>query len=190
LSVIRILIIVLAISLFFHLSGLSYAQSLPANLQQMMGSTQVPQAGTNVTGQQVQQPQQPLGAESIKEMQSLDPEAAQAFSNAMQKGDFETAKKIYDDFKNTYKDVLGPDMTGMDPKLADDINQLIKKGDFNAARILLEKFKKAKKKKTGIITRADLEEIEEPSVFERTLTGDFPNDILNKEIKQFGYDLF
>ena len=164
--------------MFFLLSDLSFAQVLPANLQQMMGST-----GAAAS-------QQPLGADAVKEMQKYDPEAAQAFSNALQKGDFETAKKIYDDFKNTYKDVLGPDMTGMDPKLADEINQLIKKGDFAAARILIEKFQIARKKKTGVITREDLEEIEQPSVFERTLSGDFPNDMLDKEIKQFGYDLF
>ena len=178
----RKLCIVLAIAMFFLFSGISYAQVLPGNLQQMMGSTLL-QGGTGSAEQQ------PLGADTVQEMQKLDPEAAQAFSSAIQKGDFETAKKIYDDFKNTNKDVLGPDMTGMDLKLADKINQLIKKGDFNAARILTEKFKIARKKKTGLITLEDLEEIEEPSVFERTLSGDFPNNILNKEIKQFGYDL-
>jgi hypothetical protein len=126
----------------------------------MMGSTLM-QGGTGSAGQQ------PLGAGTVQEMQKLDPDAAQSFANAIQKGDFETAKKIYDEFKNTYQDVLGPDITGMDPKLANDIDQLIKKGDFNAARILIEKFKIARKKKTGLITREDLEEIEEPSVFRR-----------------------
>lgn len=184
LSVKRNLFIVLAISMFFLLSGLSFAQQvLPANLQQMMGSTQM-QSGAGTAGQQ------PLGADIVQEMQKVDPEAAQAFSNAIQKGDFETAKKIYDDFKNTYKDVLGPDMTRMDPRLADEINQMIKRGDFTAAQILIEKFQIAKRKKTGLITREYLEEIEEPSVFERTLSGDFPNDLLNKELRQFGYDLF
>lgn len=178
----KILFIVLAIAMFFLFSRISSAQVLPGNLQQMMGSTLM-QGGTGSTGQQS------LGADTVQEMQKLDPEAAQAFSDAIQKGDFETAKRIYDDFNDNYNDVLGPDVTGMDPKLAGDINQLIKKGDFNSARILIEKFKIARKKKTGLITREDLEEMEEPSVFERTLSGDFPNNILNKEIKQFGYDL-
>ena len=179
LSVKKLLFLALPISTLFFLSSISSAQVLPGNLQQMMGSTQ---SGAGAATQ-------PLGADAVKEMQKLDPEAAQAFSAAMQKGDFETAKQIYDEFKNTYKDALGSDMTGMDPKLADEINALIKKGDFTAAQILIEKFQIAKKKKTGIITRADLEEIDQPSVFERTLSGDFPNDIMNKELKQFGYDL-
>ncbi len=179
------------IIVMFFCSGAASAQVVPDNIQRMMSSSQQSQSSSQQSqsgkGASVQQP---LGADTALEMQAQDPEAAQAFSNALQSGDYETAKKIYADFKNTYKDVSGPDMTGMDPKLADEINQLIKKGDFYAARILIEKFQLAKKKKTGLITRDDLLDVEDPSVFERTLSGDFPSDILDKAIKQFGYDLF
>ncbi|MDH4164140.1 MAG: SLBB domain-containing protein [Nitrospirota bacterium] len=106
-------------------------------------------------------------------------------------GDLETARKIYEDFKETYKDVIGLDTTGMDPMLAEEINRAIKNGNFKIAKKLIAKFQKLRKKKpTSIIGIEDIDIEEDPSIFERTLSGDFPTEILKAELKQFGYDLF
>ncbi|MDA8099364.1 MAG: SLBB domain-containing protein [Nitrospiraceae bacterium] len=132
-----------------------------------------------------------LAPDVVQEMQKLDPQSAQAFSDAINKGDFDTAKKIYDEFRRNYKDFIGIDMTGMDPKLAEEINRDIKLGNFKSAKKLLEQFEKARKRKpTGFITLEDLDLMGESSFFERTLSGEFPSDILKDELKQFGYDLF
>lgn len=78
-------------------------------------------------------------------MQESDPQAAQAFSNAMQRGDIPAAKKLYEDFK--------------------------------AAR------------KPGTAVQVPVAP-QGPSLFERTLSGDFPSDMLSFGLQQFGYEMF
>jgi polysaccharide biosynthesis/export protein len=90
-------------------------------------------------------PPQALAGSALQEMQKTDPQAAQAFNNAMQRGDYQGAKKIYEDFKSAQK-----------PGAAVQV-PVVPQG---------------------------------PSLFERTLSGSFPSDIMLQGLQQFGYDLF
>jgi len=100
-------------------------------------------------GQGISGPQQANVGDVIQQMQKSDPQSAQAMSMAIQHGDFETAKKIYEDFKKKQQAE-----TLQNPSL-----------------------------KTEPTTT-------EPSIFERTLSGEFPSNILSIPLKQFGYDIF
>jgi protein involved in polysaccharide export with SLBB domain len=85
-------------------------------------------------------------------MQKADPLAAQALTAAIQRGDFDGAKKIYEDFKKKQDELL------------------------------------LKQQPSKKVTTAP-EELP-PSLIERTLSGDFPRDILSAPLTQFGYDVF
>jgi polysaccharide biosynthesis/export protein len=89
-----------------------------------------------------------LAANAAQEMQKSDPQAAQAFNSAMQRGDLTTAKKIYEDFKAAQKP--------------------------GGAEI---------QKQVPVTPQV-------PSIFERTLSGTFPSDIMSQSLQQFGYDIF
>jgi len=91
---------------------------------------------------------------ALQEMQKTDPQSAQAFMSAIQRGDLAGAKKVYQDFKKAQADKQGGDNNG----------------------------------KTGDSTKAAAVP-PPPSLFERTLSGDFPAD-LSSDLQQFGYDLF
>jgi hypothetical protein len=118
-------------------------------------------------------------------MQQADPQATQAFLAAIQKGDFATARMIYQEFKNKQKD-----SEGMDPATTERMNQAIARGDFESERKIFLEFQKRKEKKMKPGAPGVAEERQEPSLFERTLSGDFPVDIMSSSLQQFGYDLF
>ncbi len=99
-----------------------------------------------------------LANNAVLEMQKTDPQSAQAFQSAIQRGDLAGAKKIYQDFKKAQQ---GKQANGGNNIRADE---------------------------TGT-TNAPAAAPPQPSLFERTLSGDFPDD-LPLDLKQFGYDLF
>ncbi len=65
-------------------------------------------SSTRVFAQSLQNSYPDAASENIvQEMQKTDPQTAQAFSAAIQRGDFQTAKKIYEDYKNS-KNIAAP----------------------------------------------------------------------------------
>lgn len=94
-----------------------------------------------------------LSLEAIQDMRKNDPQAAQALANAVQRGDFAEAQRIFQSYQNGRKpDGQGGGQPGSGPAAG---------GGAPAG----------------------------PSLFERTLSGQFPED-LRSELRQFGYDLF
>ena len=73
----------------------------------------------SVVAQQVQKPQslQDMISSAYQDMQKSDPQSAQAFMNAVQRGDVTGAKKIYKDFQDKQASQLttGPSTTGQQP---------------------------------------------------------------------------
>jgi len=130
---------------------------------------------------------QALSNDAIQEMQKTDPQAAQAVTNAIQKGDFQTAKKIYEDFKaGQQKEPESLDLRTLDQKTAEELNRAIQKGDVDAAQKIVLEFQKKKQKKSKSVNG---EEAYEPSMLERTLSKDLPPDV-STHLEQFGYDIF
>lgn len=162
---------------FVFAAALLFAQPVFAQL-----ATQSSPPATNQTaGASSQGPQNQI----IQEMQQADPQAAQAFLGAIQRGDFPAARAIYQEFKKKQKD-----SEGMDPATTEQINQAIARGDLEGARKIFLEFQKRKEKMSPGAPGVTGEERQEPSLFERTLSGDFPNDILSSGLQQFGYDTF
>jgi protein involved in polysaccharide export with SLBB domain len=125
-------------------SAVAFGQALPPSGGQGQATTGQVQG---VSGQ----PQQ-LAGDVIQQMQKADPLAAQAMSNAIQRGDFDSAKRIYEDFKKKQDELRRkPPLTKKQEVAPDE---------------------------------------QEPSLIERTLSGDFPKDILFAPLTQFGYDVF
>ena len=91
---------------------------------------------------------QALSGDAVQKVQMTDPQAAQAISGAVQRGDFDTAKKLYDEF----------------------LKKQAQSAQMQASPAPLK--------------------TPETSVFERTLSGDFPRDALAAPLHQFGYDIF
>lgn len=117
----------------------------------------------------------------VQEMQKKDPQTAQAFSEAIQIGDFQTAKKIYEEFKAKQKDKEAESINIDSVMMKEEISRAIQNGDYQTAQKLLREFEKKK---------ARAEEPQKPSLFERTLSGDFPSDIMADNLQQYGYDIF
>ena len=121
----------------------------------------------------------------FQEMQKSDPQAAQAFTNALQRGDFQTAQQIYQNFKKTVRQ-----NHAMDSQTADELNRAVERGDFITAQKVLGEFHKKREAVAGGAPAAGpFEEGAKPSLFERTLSGDFPSDI-STQLTQFGYETF
>lgn len=157
-----------SIVLFLGLVFLFFAQ---------LGNAQMPQ---NV-------PAQALSNDAIQEMQQKDPQAAQAFSSAIQKGDFESAKKVYGDFKKTTS--KDKETKEMDFKTSEELNRAIQKGDYATAQKILQEYLKSKRTKKETRDISAEAENEEPSLIENILSTDLPPEI-PKPLHQFGYDLF
>ena len=111
-----------------------------------------------------------------QEMQKNDPQAASAFSAAMQKGDIKAAQSVYEEYNKARSE-----KTDMDPKAAEEMNRAIQKGDYEKAEKILQEYQKKGRQKT--VTAAS------ESFMERMLSLDLPADIATS-LKQFGYDIF
>ena len=116
----------------------------------------------------------------LQEMQKEDPGAAADLSRALKRGDFQKAQKLYDEFKKKQQQAKK-----IDPVVMEELNRAIAQEDFDKAQNILDDLQK---KQEGIIP-AIAEEPEGPSLFERTLAGDFPADV-SVTLTQFGYDTF
>ena len=134
-----------------------------------------------------------MGLGIVQEMEKVDPQASQAFSSAINKGDFDTAGKIYKEFRQTHQEELGLDTRGMDAETAGSINSAISTGDYKSARKIYNKFLKSMNIKTRLgIGNLDeaTGEFNQPSLLESVLSGDFPKDIVSTPLQQFGYATF
>ena len=120
---------------------------------------------------------------AVQEMQKNDPQAAQALSSAIQKGDFQAAKKIYQDFQKSRTKTEDVDLTSTDPRTAEDFNRAIAAGEFEKAQKILRDFQKKNEKQKPAAAGQG------PSLFEMTLSGDFPS-YFSTSLSQFGYDTF
>ncbi len=99
-----------------------------------------------------------------KELQKMPPETSEQLTEAMQKGDFQAAHRIYLDFKSKQQGATAPaGPSGQQP--AQQTPSLGPGGGQPQAQ-------------------------QAPSLFERTLSGQFPSDILSAGLQQFGYDMF
>ncbi len=113
------------------------------------------------TGQQQNASPQEMANNIMQEMQQNDPQAAQAFQNAIQRGDLMGAKKIYQDYKKARNEKQAKDKNIVS-------NQTV----------------------TTTPTVPGLSpEIPKPSLFERALSGEMVIDV-TANLTQFGYDLF
>ena len=75
-----------------------------------------------------------------------------------------------------------------DPQAAQELSRAIQKGDFLTAQKIYLDFKN--KPAQGPAPAAEPRLNVKPSLFERTLSGEFPEDILSAGLHQYGYDVF
>ncbi len=125
--------------------GISGTQQGISGTQQGISGTQ---QGISGTQQGISGTQQEMAGDAIQQIRMLDPQLAQEMSEAIQRGDFETAKKIWEDFNKKKAEALKKQQLQTEPTVT------------------------------------------EQSIFERTMSGEFPTYILLNPLKQFGYNLF
>ncbi len=126
-------------------------------------TTQPPLSQPLQPGQQQNASPQDMANNIMQEMQQNDPQAAQAFQSAIQRGDLAGAKKIYKDYKKARneKQARGKNLVS---------NQ-------TATTSMLP------------VPEAPAPELPKPSLFERALSGEMIIDV-TASLTQFGYDLF
>ena len=82
------------------------------------------------------------------------------------------------------------EMQKYDPQAAQELSRAIQKGDFLTAQKIYLDFKNKPPRAAAAEPAAEQPASQQPSLFERTLSGDFPSDALSTSLKQFGYETF
>ena len=130
---------------------------------------------------------QSLPADYLQEIRQTDPRTAAELTRAIQSGNFDRARDIVETYRKKQKqadETAEVDLEDMDPETLAEFNRAVENGDFEKAQKIIERHKKiAEMQKRG------LENGKMPSLFERTLAGDFPADV-STSLTQFGYDVF
>ncbi len=144
-------------------------------------------------------------ADFLQDIKNMPPDKQAEINQALQKGDYQTAFKIYKESKMKSGGDFMLDMQDMPPATAAKFKLALSKGDFKTAEkiykdykkkaALSKKDKKKRKKKFDDLKGTGLPGMEEDledsdlSLFEQKLSADLPEDIA-EPIKQFGYDIF
>jgi polysaccharide biosynthesis/export protein len=86
------------------------------------------------------------------------------------------------------------ELQNLPPQTASEISRAIERGDFQAAQQIYFSYKaKSMKEPSGPMPASGVlpaPQPEKPSIFERTLSGEFPQDLLSTGLQQYGYDVF
>jgi protein involved in polysaccharide export with SLBB domain len=168
---------------------------------QQTGPTQQYGPTQQVDAAQQYGPTQITSQDFMKELQTLPPQTAAEIYQAIQRGDMQAAQQIYVSFKQQSgsTQIVSQDFMkefqNLPPQTAAEIFQAIQRGDLQAAQQIYVSFKMKRMQEASALKSVSTGYLaiqpEKPSLFERTLSGEFPTDIfLLSGIKQFGYDLF
>ena len=82
------------------------------------------------------------------------------------------------------------EMQASDPQAAQKFSSALKQGDLAGAKKIYEDFKATQKPAAAEIQKQVPAAPQALSLFERTLSGSFPSDIMSQGLHQFGYELF
>lgn len=121
---------------------------------------------------------QEMANNAMQEMQKTDPQAAQAFQSAIQRGDLMGAKKIYQDFKKAgnEKPATGQPLSGTGQSASGTGQSVSGTGQSVPGA-------------PAGASQPSSAEASRSSLFERALSGDILIDV-TVNLKQYGYDLF